>query len=139
MIGPAAPLYAEVQTAEVLSSFINYADLATVGPTVVLPRPGDYIFDVGGACTRQPANYLGAPQMAYAGGPVSAADADAAGIVYIGGTGGNQNGAASSGPRRREKTGLTASSMVAKYVLRNGNDNTTIANRWLTATPLRIT
>lgn len=123
-----APLYAEVQTSETTVSNV-YAALATAGPSITLPRPGDYEIEVGANIGGSVAG--GGGLMSYAIGGAAAADADSAAIVV------SSAGASASVVRTREKTGLTAVTVTAQYRVPGGTG--TFADRFLAITPVRIT
>lgn len=118
-----APLYAEVATKEADGS-AAYGDLATVGPQLTLPRPGDYQIEAGWG---NDGNGGGENYMAYAIGSTAAADADA--TIGIAGT-------SFSVTRRRYKTGLSNVTVTAKY--RNAASNGFFQSRWLSIDPVRI-
>ena len=123
-------IYAEVVTSEGTVS-TTYVDLATVGPSIVLPVAGDYIVDHGaegqGGATANPMAY-----MSYAIGGTAAVDADAASHQF----------APNTTPmlvRRRKKTGLGAVTLLAKYRLSTGGSGTiTFDRRWLAVTPIAV-
>ncbi len=121
-------LYAEVSTSEAVNALAAYGDLATVGPSITLPRPGDYVIGHGAWITS-----LGSGlEMAYAIGGNAAQDVDDIQAV----TGNAQSENRNSG-RWREKTGLAAVTITAKY--KSGAGNGTARDRWLAVRPLRIT
>lgn len=128
-IGPAAPLYAEITTQETTTSG-TYADLPTVGPTISLPRPGDYQIEHGADAG---INITGHPAvMSYSLLGAGASDNDAAGTTA------GISVPANSIMRRRLKSGiLTAGTAVAKY--RTDTNVGTFLQRWITATPVRLT
>lgn len=133
--GPA--LISEVATAESLpaNATTTYQALATAGPSVPLPRAGDYDVAIG-------ARILGAndgggngqnTRMSYDIGGTGAVDADA--VEHIGGNGTPTITQA----RTRRKTGLTSVTLTSKYshsgTLVAGG---TFANRWMSVLPVRV-
>jgi hypothetical protein len=127
--GPA--LYAEVQTSEATPGAGAYGDMATVGPSIALPRAGDWIIEVG---YENEANIAGATTLAmsYAIGATAAVDADAAMLGWSGTT-----QAPGGTAKAREKTGIAAVTLTAKYKINAGVTN--LGKRYMLATPLRIT
>jgi hypothetical protein len=120
-----AALFSEVATAE--GTAAAYADLATVGPSIVLPRAGDYIVAHG-------FDFLGATggangYMSYQIGATAAVDADAVEVADDG-----TSWTQASVSREQLKTGLTAVTLTAKY---KGSGNNA-RNRWMRVTPRRI-
>lgn len=118
------PLFHEIATAETPTSNVAYVDCATVGPSVPIPRNGDYQIDHGFQINGINQDIF----MAYAGAGIVAADADSAQ------TGNTANYNVS---RSREKLGLVIGTLVGKYKGGSGSGQT-ISNRWIKATPLRI-
>lgn len=126
-----APLYGEVTTSETTTS-AAYTDLATVGPSVVLPRPGDYMIAVGldewnnnpGSICQM--DYAGGGIVAGNGGPVANIQTPTAAVVQSM----NQS-------REREKAALTAGTLTAKYMTGGGTGRYEF--RYLKVTPMRIT
>jgi hypothetical protein len=124
------PLQAQVDTVETTSS-ATYTDLATVGPTVATPRPGDYIVEVGAQqCAITNTNVVSL--MAFTGGGVTASDADAAQANDFS-VGGLPFGVSAA----RYKTGMTAGNVVAKY--RASAASGQWQGRRISLTPVRIT
>jgi hypothetical protein len=124
MGGP--PLYAEVQTAEASASG-SYVALTTPGPSVSLPRAGDYQIEPGFTGSGGVAGQTSFMSYDIAG--TGAVDADCA-TADAGTTG-------SAVLRPREKTGLTAVTITAKYRT-TGGVTATFKNRWLRILPVRI-
>lgn len=123
------PLYAEVQAQEA-NALGGYGDLATVGPVITPPRPGDYIPSVGMFVNS--INGVGS-FMAYQGAGIgAAADADAAESLWNPGGGSGGGGIV----RAREKTGLLATALTAKY--KGAGGGTTAGSRWIELAPVRI-
>jgi hypothetical protein len=127
--GPA--LYAEVQTSEGTASTV-YAALTTAGPSIVLPRPGDYTVVHGAAMSASANGLVG--YMSYDIGATGAVDADAASAGV-----GSATAVTIAAARAREKAGLTAVTLTAKYKGANQPGTATFASRWLKVTPVRIT
>ena len=125
------PLYAEVLTSE--SAVLGaYGDLATIGPSLTLPRGGDYLIDVGSFA----GSFSGSGAfMAYAIGGGAPSDNDSA--THQENDGANASFSSTSrGPRPH--TGLAASAVVtAKY--KTGAANLPFARRWLEISAERIT
>jgi hypothetical protein len=126
-----APLYAEVLTNEGTASG-TYVDLATVGPSITLPRGGDYNIEIG--CYPQALDSPGL-FMSYQAGAAAASDTDAA----KGDAGAAASSMSFNSARAREKTGLAASAAItAKYRSGTGGSGG-FANRWMRIVPIRIT
>lgn len=119
------PLLSEVLTAEATSS-TTYVALTTAGPSIALPRAGDY--DVpGGVLTTT----LGI--MSYDIGATAAVDADAVGEPSSGaGTQGHGHSY-----RKRRKAGLTSATLTAKYKTPTGA-SVTFEHRSLQADAVRV-
>lgn len=130
-------LYAEVLTLETSTS-TSYGDLATVGPSITPPRPGDYEVTIG-ASMDIVMNVAGCTGlMAYQGAGIAAAsDNDAAISAQANAAVARYPGGAST--RSREKTSLTTvSALVAKYRIIAGN-SVDFQNRFMILRPIRIT
>jgi hypothetical protein len=126
-----APAYSEINTSEGTTS-LTYAALTTIGPSVTLPRAGDYDVTLG---TRLFASATGVTvYMSYDIGATAAADADAV-TLYATSVSGVSNSAAVS--RLRRKPGLTAVSLTAKYRV-DAASTGTFSARWLAAIPVRV-
>lgn len=117
-------LWAQVTTAEALSS-TTYAALATAGPSITLPLAGDYVVQNGYRVST--GGSAADIYMSYDIGGSGAADADA----HIGG-----NTTSNSGSRVNRKTALGAVTLTSKY--RVSANSTTLADRWLQVTPVRV-
>lgn len=122
-----SPLYAEVETDEATAS-TTYAALTTAGPSIALPKAGDWIVEQGchtrSSITAQ--NFMG-----YDIGGTGAVDADAVGIHDPLAT------AVVEGYRKRRKQGLTAVTLTSKYRVTGGTSN--FQKRWMAVTPIRLT
>lgn len=121
------PLYSEVATSETTASG-TYAALSTAGPSIALPRAGDY--DVTPGADMSNSNNNTTTFMSYDVGGTGAVDADAA--VVIGGS--VNEGVSAQKPRR--KTALTSVTLTSKY--RCLSATATISKRFLALTPVRI-
>jgi hypothetical protein len=123
------PLFSEVAGGAAVAS-AAYVDLG--GPSVTLPRSGDYDVEVGFDLVTTTAGDQGT-WCSYAIGGTGAVDADAAstGLAAI------QGGPGTVGPRPRRKTGLTPVALTAKG--RGGSaQSRTLSNRTLKVTPVRV-
>jgi hypothetical protein len=120
------PLVSEINTSEATSS-TTYVALATPGPTITLPRGGDY--DVEHGC-RAAAGVAEGALHSYDIGATGAADADAAHGAVV----------ATVGPstlvHRKRKAGLTAVALTSKY--HTGGSSVTFGPRFMAVTPVRI-
>jgi len=124
MGGP--PLTSEVATSETSNS-ATYVDLATVGPSITLPRGGDYIVSHGNSCF----NAVGAKQYQTVKlGAAAAADAHACihDAVNLTDT-----------PSKTFRSNGASASDVYKLMYRNNVTNTgTWLERWISVTPVRV-
>lgn len=124
-------LRAEVDTAQTTSSS-TYADLATAGPSITIPRAGIYQFRFGAHMSTNP-NIV----TAYAGLAINgtvASDNDA--LILLSAAAVDQK---APHAMTRQKTVATAGH-VAKLLYKN-NDNTdtvTFEKRWLEVIPVRV-
>jgi hypothetical protein len=121
-----APIFAEIVQDQSGSSG-SFGDLTSPGPTVYLPRPGDY--DLVFGCEGTTDTLGGFFAMSVQVGAVAATDADSArGHTKVAGY-------LSTIERSLRKTNLTAAAVTAKY--RTGAVMTA-GRRWVRATPIRI-
>ena len=120
------PLFAEIATSESSTSG-TYAALATAGPSIVLPLAGDYDVEIG--CRVLSTTNAAEAHMSYDIGATAASDADHVMQRQPDGV----NSAVFTGSRKRRKTGLAAVTLTAKY-----RGTSTFANRWMSATPVRL-
>jgi hypothetical protein len=118
-----APLISEVAASETTVS-TTYAGLTTAGPSVAVPRAGDYDVFVGCAMS-----VLGC-SMSYDIGGTAAVDADRAQTPAIGSL------QIVDVNHERRKTGLTAVTLLAKYKTQSGN--AIFANRYMKVRPVRV-
>jgi hypothetical protein len=120
------PMYSEVATSETTAS-TSYVALATAGPSVTLPRSGDY--DVGTGFTGDNTT-AGTQSMSYDIGGTAAVDADRA-------VEGADNAAhINSVMKRRRKTGLTPVTLTSKY--KTTANTGRFEGRSMSVTPVRI-
>jgi len=115
------PLWSEVTAAESTAS-TTYVGLTTAGPTVALPKSGDYDVQHGYRATTN----TGDMRHSYDIGATAAVDADAC----------FSQTEESSLIRRRRKTGLGAVSLTSKYRVTSGTQ--AFADRFMAVTPVRI-
>jgi hypothetical protein len=121
---------AQVATDEaVAAGTLTYSALATAGPSVALPRAGDY--DVIHGCRAYPGAVAQALFMSYDIGATGAVDADAAYETPAVASGTNLK-------RRQRKTALTAVSLVSKYKHDNNGAAGNFCNRSLFVMPVRL-
>jgi hypothetical protein len=122
------PMFAEVTTDDTTTS-ATYAALTTAGPSIALPRAGDYMVEIGFA------GYVSSAgstlTMSYDIGGTGAVDAD--GVAF---DEPSASGYAETQSRPRVKTGLTAVSLVSKYKRVAGTAH--FLNRWMRVTPVRV-
>ncbi|HLF00023.1 MAG TPA: hypothetical protein VI540_09005 [Gaiellaceae bacterium] len=118
------PLWSEVVTSQATTS-TSYAALATAGPSVTLPRSGDYDVEHSGS---RDAAASETSFMSYDIGATGAVDADA--IHHAEQEGG-------PGSRTRRKTGLTPVALTAKY-RSVGGGSVQFENRFMRVAPVRI-
>jgi hypothetical protein len=124
MGGPA--LFAEVTTVQGTAS-TTFVALATAGPSITVPRAGDYDVEIG--CRVENASTASAVH-SYDIGGTGAVDAD--GVIHATTL---NNGPQGGRPRR--KTGLAASTaLVSKY--RTTAGTAMFSNRWMRVTPVRV-
>lgn len=116
------PLYASVETGEASASTV-YVDLATVGPSIAIPREGDYLYDWG--C-------FAVPDTAGASAFMSPNSSDAS-VTQV--TAGAGNTGVSAG-RSLRFTAVTVGTKTMKYRVTSGNGSWYY--RWFKATPIRI-
>ena len=121
------PMQAEVLTEEPTAS-ATYAALATAGPSIAIPRAGDYDVELGSRATGVTSAMV--MSHSYDIGAVGAVDADATVGVA------DAVNRSFYGRRFRRKAGLTAVSLVSKY---KASANTGYwNNRSIVVLPVRI-
>ena len=121
------PLYSEVLASEATTS-TTYVALTTGGPSLGVPRVGDYDVTIGSTISEQ--GIVGAFH-SYDIGGTGAVDADA---VY--GQSSGATGAASS-VRTRRKAALTVVTLTSKYRATSAV-NCLFASRWMAVVPVRL-
>lgn len=135
VLGGGAALYSEVTTLE-NSVVTAYGVLTTPGPSVVLPRAGDYDTEHGFTQDNLNGDAVVSPMMSYDIGGTGAVDADA-----VRSQTGQHSTAAThtfgSVSRIRRKAGLAAVTLTAKYRLTNAGTGR-LQDRFLAARPVRI-
>lgn len=124
--GPA--MFSEVTTSETTLS-TTFAALTTAGPSVALPRAGDYDVMIG-FCSDTNAVTAGVGRMSYDIGGTGAVDADSARAQFQGGS------LPHSVARPRRKAGLTTVTLTSKYRVTAGTQG--FADRWMNVRPVRI-
>lgn len=120
--------FSEITTNEQSTSG-TYAALATAGPSIALPRPGDYRVAHGFMANNNVAGSVG--MMSYDIGGTGASDLDFV-ISYMATS---QNWQGNIG-RERLKTGLTAVTLTAKYKI--SGTSAYFGHRWMRVTPIRV-
>lgn len=121
------PLVSQVATAEGTTSG-TYAALATAGPSVTVPRAGDYDVEHGSLITDDGGNRV--PVHSFDVGGTGALDADC--VRAQTGTGGTSVG------RRNRKTAIAASAALVSKYKTSGSVAGTFANRFMAVTPVRL-
>jgi len=125
--GPA--MYSEVAATEAITN-AAYVALTTAGPSIAVPRAGD--FDVQTGCNSWASGAGASAVMSYDIGGTGAVDADS---VQVGEATG-QVGGGGSVYRLRRKAALTAVTLTAKYRATSGQGNW--EKRWMAVTPVRL-
>ncbi len=126
-----APMYSTVATDE-SSASTTYVDLATVGPSVTVPRAGDYMVRWGATCYNNANNAN--PYTAVKRGAAATSDSDAATFAY------SSTSVTTPGvsiAREVLMTGLSASD-VLKLQYRVAAATGHWVNRFISVTPVRI-
>jgi hypothetical protein len=123
------PLFSQVLTSEGTGSG-SYTALATAGPSIALPRAGDYMVQHGAQISNGTDAQGG--MMSYDIGAAAASNNDA---IQVRGGGSGQ--AIASAARENRKTGLTTVTLTAKY-LSPGTGTAVFANRFMCVRPVRI-
>jgi hypothetical protein len=130
------PLQARIDTSEGTTS-TTYAALATPGPTVTVPRAGDYNIKSGALISLSTGAGITAYH-SYDVGATGALDADAAQVGAAGASGNPQPGPISA-TASRKKTGLAASTTLTSKYRVSGAATGTFALRWIEVKPISIT
>lgn len=121
------PLYSEVATAETTAS-TGYAALGTAGPSIAVPRAGDYDVDTGVRVSSVSAaiNVF----FSYDIGASAAVDTDS--IQSLG----SADTARANFMRKRRKAALTSVTLTGKYRVGSGTGG--FADRWMAIRPVRV-
>jgi hypothetical protein len=128
---PSTPLMHEILTDEATSATHTvYQDLTTVGPTITVPRSGDYLADFGAQLYNVNAT-TGAVAALKRGGSATS-DSDA---IFMLSTGASQY---SSPARSIRLNALTASDVVKMQYKAGGAFTAHAARRWLKIRPIRV-
>jgi hypothetical protein len=129
------PLTSEIVTSQTRTASTAYTDLATVGPSILLPLAGDYMFEMAAQLiTPNTAQTVAFAALAINGVvPTAGLNADA--MAY-------ENPAAAfsyaTGSREMKRT-ITAAGNIAKLMYANeGSVTGSYSNRTLRATPVRV-
>lgn len=122
--------YAEIATAENTAS-ATYVDLTTPGPSIVVPRAGDYLLKYG-CDARKPAVASQSACMAPKLGAAATADAER---VFLLTTGAGQDMA---GIARAIRRTLAAGDTIKAQYRADGGGASTFVSRWLEVTPVRV-
>jgi hypothetical protein len=119
-----SPLISEVATQEATGSTTDVA-LTTAGPSIVIPRAGEYVVELG---CKTSGGSASTAVMSYDIGATPAADADSLAVPH-------NVGDFAHGSRPRIKA-LAAVTLVAKYKAGAGSDS--FSDRWFRVTPVRV-
>jgi hypothetical protein len=125
------PLISEVNVSEDRGAGNTYANLTTVGPSVVLPLAGDY--EVHGGFVGR-VTVAGTAWMSYSIGATAAVDADGWNVGSA--AAGNSHNAA--GQRRYIKTFASAATLTAKYRNSGGSGSAIFQQRFMAVRPVRV-
>lgn len=130
------PLTSQVATGETTAS-TTYAALATAGPSVALPRAGDYVVEHGSTITRTGSDTDALGLHSYDIGGSAASDLDAVYFTYA------QHDTSPHAMwgtvyRRKRKTALTAVTLTSKYRSNVGTCTAQFLERAMHVTPVRI-
>jgi hypothetical protein len=125
------PMISEIATNETIA-VTTYAALTTAGPSIALPRAGDYIVSLGAEMNVNSAA-VGSAFMSYDIGATVAVDADA---VSVSNTFVQFERIIQESARTMRKDGLTAVTLTAKYRVTTGS--AAIAKRWMAVHPVRL-
>lgn len=124
-----ADLYSIVTTGE-SRSVASYAALATAGPSITLPLPGDYMVGIGCGVATASASQVGSA-MSFTVGATAASDTDAVWAQVV------APGFNVSVSKRVKKSGLSAVALVAQYKASSAV-SVTWADRHMSVTPIRV-
>ena len=121
------PLYAEVETSQTTTS-ASYVDLATVGPSITVPKAGDYLITCHADTTHSTTHQCWiSPKI----GAATALDAD--GVAY------HAWAASAIGALMTQRVKTLAASDVIKIQYRTSAATATFLKRRLFITPIRVT
>jgi len=126
------PILSSVTAMETSTGITTYGALTTAGPSVALPRAGDYIVDIGCAYGSDATGTFA--YMSYDIGATGAVDADS---ITTGGMWVSGLNVVLSASRSALKTGLTAVTLTSKYKRSTGG-TVTIGARWMRVQPVRL-
>jgi hypothetical protein len=133
-VGNQVPLFALVPNSEQRTGATGYGDLATVGPSITLPLPGDYDVKIGAR------PHSGTPNkenwMSYDIGSTGAVDADA--LDTHTGPSGTFSHTSIHGYREKRKLGLGAVTLTCKYKVQDPADSGWWTERSISAAPIRV-
>jgi hypothetical protein len=127
------PLSALVAASEQRTA-TGYGDLATVGPSITLPLPGDYDVKIGARIHSSTANKEN--WMSYQIGATAASDTDA--LDTHSGPSGTFSHTSFHSYREKRKTGLSAVTLTCKYKIQDSGDGAWWTERSISATPVRV-
>ena len=131
-LGSARPMSSEVSTSETRNN-AAYGDLTTVGPSVTVPRAGDYLVQFG--CNIiAPASVVDVGQVAVKRGAAATADVDRV-LFAVPSSASTQ---ATSVARTIRMNGLAASDVLKLQYKNSAGGNTSFQYRWLNVTPVRV-
>jgi hypothetical protein len=132
------PIINEVAADETTAS-AAYVALATAGPSIAVPRPGDYLVEIGAAIFNTAVDDPNFDaRMSYDIGGTGAVDADSIrDRMSIIETGANLNLGGGSFSRQMRKNALTAVTLTAKY--KTSANTMHFAQRYMTLLPIAIT
>ncbi len=125
------PMFSDVETGESLAS-TTFVDLATVGPAITVPRAGDYLVAYGFQMTGGGAGGAGY-MMSLSIAGASALDADGISTLPV-----ITSNFGATTARTAIKTGLSATNVLLAKYRSSSATSATIARRWLTVTPIRV-
>jgi len=125
------PALSDEITGEQTTSSTTYTDLATAGPAISLPLPGDYLVTIAGRINNTSANQ--SAQMSYAIGATTASDDDDINVLSSGAT----TGFIAYNFRERRKNSLSAVTLTMKY-RSSGGGLCGFTDRFIRALPIRV-
>jgi len=128
--GGGAPLSHTVATEQSTTS-TSYTDLATVGPTVTVPKAGVYRVDYGATLQNSVRDSDTVVGVHYGSTPVDGEAIQAEGIVISGSV-------IRTSQSRSIVVTVTAASQAVKLQYKVGSGTGTFRNRWIIVTPIRV-